>query len=134
MSNTINPTNLLNATAVGNVNKKPKVAGEMGKDDFLKLLVGQLSHQDPMNPMEDKDFMGQMAQFSQLEQMTNVNSALQNERAFNLIGREVSYNDKETGELKSGKVEKVSIEGAKTTLTIGGISKIEVDAITEVQQ
>src|SRR3712207_7846381 len=51
----------------------------MGKDDFLKLLVGQLRHQDPMNPMEDKDFMGQMAQFSQLEQMTNVASTLQNE-------------------------------------------------------
>ena len=67
-----------------------------------------------MNPMEDKDFMGQMAQFSQLEQMTNVASTLQNERAFNLIGREVSYNDKETGELKTGTVEKVSIEAGKT--------------------
>ena len=36
----------------------------LGKDDFLKLLVTQLQHQDPMNPMDDKDFMGQMAQFS----------------------------------------------------------------------
>ena len=131
---TINPTQLLNATTVGTAQANANPKNEMGKDDFLKLLVGQLRHQDPMNPMEDKDFMGQMAQFSQLEQMTNVASTLQNERAFNLIGREVSYNDKETGELKSGKVEKVSIEGAKTTLTIGGISKIEVDAITEVQQ
>ena len=105
----------------------------MGKDDFLKLLVGQLRHQDPMNPMEDKDFMGQMAQFSQLEQMTNVASTLQNERAFSLIGREVSYNNKETGELKTGTVEKVSIEAGKTTLTIGGVSKIETAAITEVK-
>jgi flagellar hook assembly protein FlgD len=46
----IDSQNLINATAVGNVNKTPKASGQMGKDDFLKLLVGQLSHQDPMNP------------------------------------------------------------------------------------
>jgi flagellar basal-body rod modification protein FlgD len=130
---TINTQQLLNATAVGNAQAQTKPSGEMGKDDFLKLLVGQLRHQDPMNPMEDKDFMGQMAQFSQLEQMTNVASTLRNERAFSLIGREVSYNNKETGELKSGTVEKVSIEAGKTTLTIAGVSGIETDAVTEVK-
>ena len=130
---TINPTQLLNATAIGTAQAGTKPSNEMGKDDFLKLLVGQLRHQDPMNPMEDKDFMGQMAQFSQLEQITNVASTLQNERAFNLIGREVSYNDKETGEVKSGTVEKVSIQSGKTTLTIGGVSGITAEAITEVK-
>lgn len=130
---TINPQQLLNATAVGKAQTQTKPSGEMGKDDFLKLLVGQLRQQDPMNPMEDKDFMGQMAQFSQLEQMTNVASTLRNERAFSLIGREVSYNNKETGELKSGTVEKVSIEAGKTTLTIAGVSGIETDAVTEVK-
>ena len=130
---TINPQQLLNATAVGTAQAPARPKNEMGKDDFLKLLVGQLRHQDPMNPMEDKDFMGQMAQFSQLEQMTNVASTLRNERAFSLIGREVSYNNKETGELKSGTVEKVSIEAGKTTLTIAGVSGIETDAVTEVK-
>ena len=130
---TINPQQLLNATAVGTAQANVKPSGEMGKDDFLKLLVGQLRHQDPMNPMEDKDFMGQMAQFSQLEQMTNVASTLQNERAFNLIGREVTYTNKETGELKTGTVEKVSIEAGKTTLTIGGVSGIATDTVTEVK-
>ena len=130
---TINTQQLLNATAIGTASAQTTPSGEMGKDDFLKLLVGQLRHQDPMNPMEDKDFMGQMAQFSQLEQMTNVASTLRNERAFSLIGREVSYNNKETGELKSGTVEKVSIEAGKTTLTIAGVSGIETDAVTEVK-
>jgi flagellar basal-body rod modification protein FlgD len=129
----VDPTQLLNTSTIDQVGKKPAPKSEMGKDDFLKLLVGQLQHQDPMNPMEDKDFMGQMAQFSQLEQMTNVNSTLQNERAFNLIGKQVVYTNKTTGESMSGTVEKVSILAGKTTLTIDGTKDIQPDAITEVR-
>ena len=68
----------------------------LGKDDFLKILITQLQHQDPTKPMEDREFIAQMAQFSSLEQMTNMSSQftelaamLKGTRAMNLIGRNV---------------------------------------------
>ena len=54
----------------------PAAKKSLGKDDFMRLLVTQLSTQDPLKPMDSQDFGAQLAQFSSLEQMTNVNDNL----------------------------------------------------------
>lgn len=61
----------------------PKYAKEgdnssLGKDAFLQILITQLQNQDPTDPMDDKEFIAQMAQFSSLEQMQNMTTAMEN--------------------------------------------------------
>ncbi|KAB1438975.1 flagellar hook assembly protein FlgD [Pseudodesulfovibrio senegalensis] len=56
----------------------PSQKKNMDQDSFLTLLVAQLTHQDPMNPMEDTDMTGQLAQFSSLEQLTSINDGIGN--------------------------------------------------------
>jgi flagellar basal-body rod modification protein FlgD len=66
--------------------------GELDKDAFINLLVTQLRYQDPLNPVNDKEFIGQMAQFSALEQMQNLNASFSSTKAFSLIGKRIRAN------------------------------------------
>jgi len=76
-------------------NQQREVKKELGKDDFLHILVTQLQYQDPMQPMEDKEFISQMAQFSALEQMTKIaelqmqSNTMQQYQAFHLVGKSI---------------------------------------------
>lgn len=77
----------------------------MGKEDFLKLLVTQLENQDPLNPMDNSEFVAQLAQFSTLEGITNLNTSMEDmvsatnsmERysTSNLVGRLVKFDGSE---------------------------------------
>jgi len=111
--------------------------GELGKDDFLNLLVTQLRYQDPLKPVDDKEFIGQMAQFSSLEQMQNMNNSLSQSQGFALIGKHIqaTIKDKSTSELKAveGDVTSVKVESGKIYVMAGG-EQIPIEAITNVTE
>jgi len=81
----------------------PQASGGMGKDDFLQLMITQLKYQDPLNPMDGTEYASQLAQFTSLEQLTNLNDSVKqsidanyvltqsinNTLTANLIGKEV---------------------------------------------
>ncbi|PKK84425.1 MAG: hypothetical protein CVT49_03630 [candidate division Zixibacteria bacterium HGW-Zixibacteria-1] len=69
-------------------NGNPVLTGSMqalGKDDFLQLLVAQLTHQDPLEPMDDTQFIAELAQFSSLEQLQNMNESINNSLAWDYL-------------------------------------------------
>ena len=96
----------------------------MGRDQFLKILLTQLQTQDPTSPVEDKEFIAQMAQFSSLEQMTNVatefrrlNQAMISGQALGVLGRNVELAT-DDGPV-AGRVDAVS-QGSNPTIRVDG--------------
>jgi len=104
----------------------------LGKDAFFKMLIAQLQNQDPLNPMDGTAFSAQLAQFSSLEQLTNMNEALtaQNQnftnllsaQSVNLIGKEVTADvtDASTSETTTvtGEVTAVQFKDGAIYLTV----------------
>lgn len=105
---------------------------ELGKDDFLKLLTQQLKNQDPMNPMDDMQFISQMSEFSSLEQMVNMNKSLENfmktfstnsqTQAMMFLGTTVTAQSPEMEEPLTGVVDMVGFKDGKPFLKIGDIA------------
>lgn len=110
---------------------------ELDKDAFLKLLITQLQYQDPLDPVDDKEFIAQMAQFSALEQMQNLNKATTYSQSFSLIGKTVegrSYNEA-TGKYTDvyGRVDSVSMKNGEAYLLIGE-TEIKVSDVSNVYE
>lgn len=121
----------------------------MGKDDFLKLLVTELRYQNPLQPMEDKEFIAQMATFSSLEQMQNLNTTMTGlantingkwlpsmmlQQAGQMVGREVAYfSIGEDGQLQTrvGIVDSVVVRQGVPYLVVQG-EEIPMENITEL--
>ena len=102
-------------------------SNELGKDAFLRLLVAQLTHQDPTNPMKDTEFVSQLATYSGLEQQMVMNKNLETmimqqnltnaAQATAMIGSIVSYVD-EDGVYRMGQVAFLDIMGGEVNLIL----------------
>jgi len=98
---------------------------ELGKDDFLKILITQLQNQDPTAPLQDKEFIAQMAQFSSLEQVTNMAASFQrlsgllaSSEAAGVLGKQVEILDGES--VVTGVVDKV-LRGDVPLVGVNGV-------------
>lgn len=105
-----------------NASKNKYGTDALGKDAFMTLLVTQMQNQDPLNPSTDTEFIGQLAQFSSLEQMENLNVALSNQNAFNLVGKNVimsvGLSEGKVTSTIAGYVQYVEIKDGKAYLSI----------------
>ncbi|GGG12377.1 flagellar hook capping FlgD N-terminal domain-containing protein [Paenibacillus abyssi] len=117
---------------------KPK-DNTLGKDDFLKILVTQLRHQDPMQPLQDREFIAQMAQFSSVEQLMNMASEITLMRhnlgtASNMIGKTIEWMDVNgAGQnvLNSGTVDAIVVTDGVQYASVGE-KTIPVDKILSI--
>lgn len=90
----------------------------LGKDSFLRLLVTELQYQDPLKPMDNREFIAQMAQFSSLEQMQNMNGDLTKLLTLSLMGKTVGAKDAENQDVH-GAVAGIKFgDGGKISLTV----------------
>lgn len=115
------------------------ISSAVATTDFLKLLTIQLQNQDPINPVKQEDFIGQLAQFSQLENTESMNTNFESmlklqqiSQGVDLVGKEVSYLDSASGELRSGKVDEFFTDQGNIHLMINGQS-VTVDKIAGVK-
>lgn len=118
---------------------------ELDKDAFMQLLVAQMQNQDPLEPQSNEEFVAQLANFSTLEQMELMNANLETmavldqsnallsqlSESSNLIGKEVKWDDLDTGAAGSGIVNSVKLQDGLTLLEVNG-QEIPLFTVTEV--
>ncbi|HPD18863.1 MAG: hypothetical protein KA120_07870 [Candidatus Goldbacteria bacterium] len=125
----------------------------LGKTDFLEMLVTKLKYQDPFNPMTDESFIADLAQFSSLEQMQNLNTTIQSQaeamealninmiglmlmqntsQAASLIGKTITVSDENSGTTIEGRVDIVRFVDGQPKIVVGG-TEYNLSSIKEIK-
>ncbi|TQR46083.1 flagellar hook capping protein [Paenibacillus popilliae] len=120
---------------------------KLGKDEFLKILITQLQNQDPMQPMQDRDFIAQMAQFSSVEQLMNISTQMNTMQqtlgmSSNMIGKEITWiaqkdaastdGKESTTQIKTGIVDSILVRDNQMYAKVGK-DEVEMKYISEIR-
>jgi flagellar basal-body rod modification protein FlgD len=113
--------------------------GVLGQDAFLKLLICQMQNQDPLNPMDNTEYVSQLAQFTSLEQMQEMNSTMEamnttynTTQATGMIGKTVKYTSPDDSSTTlTGIVSGVAFEDGEAKLKIG-YDTVGIDEVTQI--
>src|SRR5271157_1514461 len=118
-------------------NQKIVSKNTLDQADFMKLLITQLKSQDPTKPLDDKEFIGQMAQFTSLKQMNDLTENIKSlsreftfTKAVSLVGKTISWTD-EGSKYNAGIVDSIKVKNGDAFLNINGM-EVPLDQINEV--
>ncbi|WP_312880527.1 flagellar hook capping FlgD N-terminal domain-containing protein [Paenibacillus phytorum] len=123
-----------------NAKSKDKDNNTLGKDDFLKILITQLQNQDPTQPLQDKEFIAQMAQFTSVEQLTNMAGEMKLMRqslgfVSGLIGKSITWTDIDSSGAsveKSGVIDSITFKDGNQYANVKGV-EISLDKLKKIE-
>jgi len=133
-----------NVSDIINTNKntttKQKDGNTLGKDDFLKILITQLQNQDPTQPLQDKEFIAQMAQFTSVEQLTNMASEMKLMRqslgfVSGMIGKSITWDSTDSSGAtveKTGIVDSITFKDGNQYANVKG-EEISLDKLKKIE-
>jgi flagellar basal-body rod modification protein FlgD len=142
----MNVNNVSVNTQAAAATKATEAGNGLGKDAFLKILVTQMKNQNPMEPLKDTEFIGQMAQFSSLEQLTNLNTTMtqfmsgQGNKTLadhaDLIGNKVYWEEEINGQLQKGEgtVKALSLKNGEFQVELENDIKVALNAINRIEK
>ncbi len=116
----------------------PGITSQVATTDFLNLLTIQLRNQDPIDPVNQEDFISQLSQFSMLEEIESLNSSFEDVlriqqlgQGIDLVGKQAEYLSPESGERESGVVERLYADEGPVDLLING-ERVSIDVVSGV--